>query len=82
MYVLGALLAVPSLLWAQDLDRSPGLREIQPGYYVYLHVDDAPGVSSTFNSGIIITDDGVVVIDALGSEAIARQVRQALTTVT
>ena len=82
MCVLCVLLAVPSLLWAQDVHRSLGLREIKPGHYVYLHGDDAPGVSSTFNSGIIVTDDGVVVIDALGSEAIARQVRQVITTVT
>jgi glyoxylase-like metal-dependent hydrolase (beta-lactamase superfamily II) len=67
---------------AQEVDRSLGLREIKPGYYVYLHGDNQPGVSSTFNSGVIVTDDGVVVIDALGSELIARQVRQAIARVT
>ena len=35
------------------------LQEIMPGYYVYVHTDDAPGVSSTFNSGVIVTDAGV-----------------------
>ena len=76
-----ASLQAPS---AQGADRegAGGLRQIQPGHYVYLHTDDTPGVSSTFNSGIIVTNDGVVVIDALGSEAIARQVREAIAGVT
>ena len=59
-----------------------GLREIKPGYDVYLHGDPALGVSSTFNSGIIVTSEGVVVLDALGSEAIARQAREAISRVT
>mgnify|MGYP004234136997 CR=1 FL=1 len=46
---------------------------------MYMHTDDTSGVSSTFNSRIIVTDDGVVVVDALGSDAIARQVREART---
>ena len=63
-------------------ERAGGLRRIQPGHYVYLHTDDTPGVSSTFNSGIIVTSHGVVVIDALGSEEIARQVREAIAGIT
>jgi len=78
---LACLLAEPSQGWAQ-IDRSLGLRQIQPGYAVFLHGDEKPGVSSTFNSGIIVTDDGVVVIDALSTEAIARQVRQAVASIT
>jgi glyoxylase-like metal-dependent hydrolase (beta-lactamase superfamily II) len=77
-----ALLSFPGDAAPQEVDRTPGIREIQPGYYVYLHSDNTPGVSSTFNSGIIVTSDGVLVIDALGSEAIARQVRQAVARVT
>jgi cyclase len=46
------------------------LRQIIPGHYVYS--------STTFNSGIIVTSDGVVVLDALGSEAVARAERQAI----
>ncbi len=64
------------------VDRSLGLREIRPGYYAYLHGDDTPGVSSTFNSGIIVTDEGVLVVDALGSVDIARRVRGAVSEVT
>ena len=63
-------------------ERAGGLRQIQPGHYVYLHTDDTPGVSSTFNSGVIVTSEGVVVIDANGSEEIARQVREAIAQVT
>lgn len=59
-----------------------GLQRLLPGHYVYVHTDDAPGVSSTFNSGIIVTDEGVVVVDALSSEAIARKVREAIAGVT
>ena len=59
-----------------------GLQEIQPGHYVYLHTDDTPGVSATFNSGFIVTGEGVVVVDALGSEAIAREAREAIATFT
>jgi glyoxylase-like metal-dependent hydrolase (beta-lactamase superfamily II) len=77
-----ALLVAPPDSSPQEVDRTPGLKEIKRGYYVYLHRDNAPGVSSTFNSGIIVTSDGVVVIDALGSEVIARQVRQAISRVT
>src|SRR2546428_4535629 len=46
------------------------LRQIIPGHYVYS--------SSTYNSGIIVTSEGVVVLDALNSEAIARAEREAI----
>jgi len=52
-------------------ERMPGtLRQIIPGHYVF--------GSSTYNSGIIVTDDGVVVLDALNSEAVARAQRAAI----
>jgi cyclase len=59
-----------------------GLQRILPGHYLYVHTDEAPGVSSTFNSGVIVTNDGVMVVDALSSEAIARNVRAAIAGVT
>lgn len=46
------------------------LREIIPGHYMYS--------SPAFNSGIIVTSDGVVVLDALNSEAVARAERDAI----
>ena len=67
---------------AVDGASAGGLRQIQPGHYVYMHTDDTPGVSSTFNSGITVTSEGVVVVDALGSEEIARRVREAIARVT
>lgn len=49
LFVSSAFLAVPSYLLPQEIDPSSGLREIKAGCYVYLHRDDSPGVSSTFN---------------------------------
>ena len=46
------------------------LRQIIPGHYVYS--------STTLNSGIIVTSEGVVVLDALNSEAVARAQREAV----
>jgi glyoxylase-like metal-dependent hydrolase (beta-lactamase superfamily II) len=46
------------------------LRQIIQGHYVYS--------SSTYNSGIIVTNDGVVVLDALNTEAVARAQREAI----
>jgi cyclase len=48
------------------------LRELIPGHYVYS--------VTTFNSGIVATGDGVVVLDALSSEAVARTQREAIAT--
>jgi glyoxylase-like metal-dependent hydrolase (beta-lactamase superfamily II) len=46
------------------------LREIIPGHYVF--------TSGTFNSGIIVTSEGVVVLDALDSESVGRAEREAI----
>ena len=48
------------------------LREIIPGHFVYS--------SATYNSGIIVTSEGVVVLDALNSEAVAQAERGAIAT--
>jgi glyoxylase-like metal-dependent hydrolase (beta-lactamase superfamily II) len=76
------LIMISTCLPAQELDRSYGLREIKPGCYVYLHGDDTPGVSSTFNNGIIVTSEGVVVTDGQRTEAITRRVRESISKVT
>jgi len=46
------------------------LRQIIPDHYVYS--------STTYNSGVIVTSEGVVVLDALNSEAVARAQREAM----
>ena len=46
------------------------LRQIIPGHYVYS--------SGTYNSGIIVTGEGVIVLDALNTEAVARAEREAI----
>jgi glyoxylase-like metal-dependent hydrolase (beta-lactamase superfamily II) len=59
---------------AQTPSSSPNpagtLRELIPGHYMYS--------VTTFNSGIIATADGVVILDALSSDAIARAQQQAV----
>jgi len=51
--------------------QQPGvLRAIIPGHYLYS--------TTTYNSGIIATGDGVVVVDGLSSEAVARAEREAI----
>jgi glyoxylase-like metal-dependent hydrolase (beta-lactamase superfamily II) len=49
------------------------LRQLIPGHYLYS--------STTYNSGIIVTSDGVVVLDALNSEAVARAQREAMASI-
>src|SRR5882672_10149501 len=53
-------------------ERTPtgALRQIIPGHYAYS--------SSTYNSGIIVTGEGAVVLDALNTEAVARAQRDAM----
>src|SRR2546428_8318488 len=46
------------------------LRQIIPGHYLYN--------STTYNSGVIVTSEGVIVLDALNSEAVARAQREAM----
>ena len=45
-----------------ERNRTGTLRQLIPGYYVFS--------STSFNSGVIVTSDGVVVLDALSSEGI------------
>ena len=56
-----------------ERNRSGILRQLAPGHYVFS--------STSFNSGVIATSEGVVVLDALTSEAIARQEREAIANV-
>ena len=65
-FVFSVLLALPSYLLPQEIDQSSGLREMKPGCYVQLHRDDPPGVSSTFNNAVIVTKEGVLVMEGQG----------------
>lgn len=56
-----------------ERNRTGTLRQLIPGYYVFS--------STSFYSGVIATSEGVVVLDALSSEAIARQQREAIANV-
>ena len=78
--VLSLLVGCASAFFSQPLRYAIGqaserttpasLRQIVPGHYMYS--------SATYNSGIIATGDGVVVLDALNSEAVARAQREAI----
>src|SRR3954471_14364583 len=50
--------------------QTSSIREIIPGHYMFS--------SGDLNSGIIVTSEGVVVVDALDSEIVARAEREAI----
>lgn len=56
--------------FSQQAQRPTALREIIPGHYVFS--------SGTFNSGLIVTSEGVVVLDALESESVGKAEREAI----
>ena len=57
--------------------RIGSLRQIIPGHYVYTTNNEG----RLFNSGVVATNDGVLVFDALDTDAIARAERQAIANV-
>jgi len=54
--------------------RTGSLKQIIPGHYVYTTNNEG----RLFNSGIVATNDGVLVFDALDTDAVARAERQAI----
>jgi glyoxylase-like metal-dependent hydrolase (beta-lactamase superfamily II) len=62
------LCAAPAL--AQQGPRPTALREIMPGHFAFS--------SGSFNSGIIVTSEGAVVLDALNSESVGKAEREAI----
>lgn len=72
-FSLGAQERDDDRLKPAERNRTGTLRQLIPGYYVFS--------STSFNSGVIATSEGVVVLDALSSEAIARQEREAIASV-
>ena len=85
--VLAILLGGALLVTAQGQQPAPAappvstgsLRQLIPGHYVWS--SNTPS-RAAYNSGVIVTDGGVVVLDALESEAIARAQREAIAGVT
>jgi cyclase len=70
---------VPAL--AQQAPPAPStgsLRQLIPGHYVWISSNPS---RAAYNSGVIVTSEGVVVLDALESEAIARAQREAIANV-
>src|ERR1700722_16336238 len=69
---LAVLLLCCASAYSQETQRGQAgsIREIIPGHYVFN--------SGDLNSGIIATSEGVVVFDALDSEAVARAEREAI----
>jgi cyclase len=59
---------------ANPAPTSGTLRQIIPGHYVYTQNN----AGRLFNSGVVAGSDGVLVFDALDSEALARSERQAI----
>ena len=72
-FSLGAQEREGSRITPAERNRTGTLRELIPGYYVFS--------STSFNSGVIATSEGVVVLDALTSEAIARKERETIASV-
>jgi cyclase len=54
--------------------RTGSLRQVIPGHYVYTTNNEG----RLFNSGVVATNEGVLVFDALDTDAIARAERQAI----
>jgi len=68
---LGSILLVLLGGVGQAQQAAGTLQQIIPGHYIYS--------SSTYNSGVIVTTEGVVVLDALNTEAVGRALRDVIT---
>src|SRR5215471_5800161 len=69
--------AVPQAAPAVQTTSPESLRLIIPGHYTY----SAFTAGRPFSSGIIVTSEGVLVVDTLGSEAVGRAQRESITSV-
>src|SRR5262249_52744735 len=69
------LIVLASFLFISGQSASSGsLKEIIPGHYIYSR-DNA---GRPFNSGVIVTSEGALVVDALDSEAIAHAEQESI----
>ena len=74
---IGQALSTAAAAQAPPANRAPTsgtLRQISPGHYVYTQNN----AGRLFNSGVVAAGDGVLVFDALDSEALARSEREAI----
>jgi cyclase len=74
------LLSLPSMLFMPVQQPPPNtgqLKQIIPGHYVYSSIVGG----RFFNSGVIVTSEGVLVFDALESEATGRSEREAISSI-
>jgi cyclase len=69
--------AVPQAPAAGQTTTAESLRQIIPGHYMY----SAFTAGRPFSSGIIVTNEGVLVLDTLGSEAVGRAQRESISSV-
>jgi glyoxylase-like metal-dependent hydrolase (beta-lactamase superfamily II) len=77
LLAIGLALSSATTAQAPSANRAPTsgtLRQIIPGHYVYTQNN----AGRFFNSGVVAGSDGVLVFDALDSEALARSERQAI----
>jgi len=78
LFVLAAFRPVGSQApSASPAPASGALKQIIPGHYLYSTTNGG----RPFNSGVIVTNEGAVVVDALGSEAIGRAQRETIASV-
>src|SRR6266705_4820513 len=81
LFAIGLALSSAATAQAPSANRAPTsgtLRQIIPGHYVYTQNN----AGRLFNSGVVAGSDGVLVFDALDSQALARSERQAIAGVT
>ena len=77
LVVIVLALSTAAAAQAPPANRAPTagtLRQIIPGHYVYTQNN----AGRLFNSGVVAAGDGVLVFDALDSEALARSEREAI----
>jgi cyclase len=77
LFAVGLALSNAAAPQAPAANRAPTsgtLRQIIPGHFVYTQNN----AGRLFNSGVVAGSDGVLVFDALDSEALARSERQAI----
>ena len=63
---------------AQEPAKAGSLRQLIPGHFVY----STNNAGRVFSSGVIVTSEGALVVDALDSETVARAERESISDIT